>query len=274
MADKIVFLSHIHEERELAGYIKAAIEEEFAGFVDVFVSSDGISIPAGSNFLRRIENGLVNCIGAIYLISPKSINRNWINFELGAVWIRNVISLRNNEKEIPALPMCHSGIEPSSLPSPINNLNAVLANEPAGVMFALQSLQAAVGGRGTLKADIPALVAQVSGFEKKYTIDANVLRALEILGMGTKHNEIRNIVRTFLSNPSRPEFADFGNIVVEGHLAPVLYDFSAGSLKGILLIESRGNGSGQQNGRPIVGPFLGVKFLFSTLASVLMPQSI
>jgi hypothetical protein len=216
---------------------------------------------------------LVNCIGAIYLISPKSINRNWINFELGAVWIRNAINLRNNEKEIPTLPMCHSGIEPSSLPSPINNLNAVRANEPAGLTFALKSLQAAVGGKGTLKSNIPALVEQVSGFEKKYTIDANVLHALEILGMGTKHNEIRNLIRADLSNPSKPDFADFGNIVVEGHLAPVLYDFAAGPLKGILIIESKGNGSGQQGGRPVVGPFVGVKFLFATLTSVLMPES-
>ncbi|PTP70076.1 hypothetical protein CWO23_12785, partial [Vibrio splendidus] len=89
-----LFLSHIHEERDLAVLIKTAIEEEFSGFVEVFVSSDGTSIPAGSNFLKRIEDGLVNCIGALYLISPVSVKRNWINFELGAVWIRNAISIR------------------------------------------------------------------------------------------------------------------------------------------------------------------------------------
>lgn len=47
---KMLFLSHITEEKELAAIIKSAIEEEFGGFVEVFVSSDGISIPAGSNF--------------------------------------------------------------------------------------------------------------------------------------------------------------------------------------------------------------------------------
>ncbi|MFP9135476.1 hypothetical protein ACLKZ8_21145 [Shewanella algae] len=78
--NKQIFLSHIHEERDLALLIKEAIENEFSGFIEVFVSSDGMSIPAGSNFLKRIEDGLVNCIGAIYLISPISVKRNWINF--------------------------------------------------------------------------------------------------------------------------------------------------------------------------------------------------
>ena len=85
MADKLIFLSHIHEESSLALLVKQALENEFSGFVDVFVSSDGTSIPAGANFLKRIEDGLVSCIGAIYLISPNSVKRNWINFELGAV---------------------------------------------------------------------------------------------------------------------------------------------------------------------------------------------
>ena len=49
---KTIFLSHIHEEHELAGFIQEALEEEFSGFVNTFVSSDGASIPAGANFLR------------------------------------------------------------------------------------------------------------------------------------------------------------------------------------------------------------------------------
>lgn len=60
-----LFVSHIHEEKKLAVLIKKAIEEEFSGFVEVFVSSDGNSIPAGSHFLNRIEDSLVNCIGAL-----------------------------------------------------------------------------------------------------------------------------------------------------------------------------------------------------------------
>ena len=78
---ELIFLSHIHEEAELAKLVQDAIENEFSGFVSVFVSSDGKTIPAGSNLLKRIEDGLFKCIGAIYLISPVSVKRNWINLK-------------------------------------------------------------------------------------------------------------------------------------------------------------------------------------------------
>ncbi|MCP4746785.1 MAG: hypothetical protein GY874_11690 [Desulfobacteraceae bacterium] len=87
MSDKLLFFSHIHDEKDLAILIKDALENEFSGFVDVFVSSDGKSIPAGVKFLEKIEDGLIKCVGALYLISPISVKRNWINFELGAVWV-------------------------------------------------------------------------------------------------------------------------------------------------------------------------------------------
>lgn len=174
MSNHQVFLSHIHEEKELAILIKDAIEAEFSGFVEVFVSSDGTSIPAGSNFLKRIEDGLVNCIGALYLISPVSVKRNWINFELGAVWIRNSISIRSEGAEIPTLPLCHSNMSPSDLPQPIGNLNAIITNQASQLEFAFRSLQTAVGGKGTLRTDFDTLAQKVVAFERKYTLGTTV----------------------------------------------------------------------------------------------------
>ena len=161
MPDKLIFLSHIHEEREMALALKKAIESEFAGFVEVFVSSDGTSIPAGANFLKRIENGLIECIGAVYLISPTSVKRNWINFELGAVWARNAASVKTSGPEIPTLPFCHSGCTPGNLPMPLNNLNAIQANQSAQLEFAFRSLQSAVGGKGALRTDFDQLASAV-----------------------------------------------------------------------------------------------------------------
>lgn len=180
MADKVIFLSHIHQESALAVTFKTAIEEEFSGFVDVFVSSDGTSIPRGTNFLNKIEQGLVNCAGAIYLISPASVNRNWINFELGAVWIRNVISVGAEKEPIPAIPFCHSGLRPGELPVPLNNLNGIIATEASQLENAFQSLQAAVGARGKLKTDFDVLAASVIEFERKYTLGDNVAKMLAL----------------------------------------------------------------------------------------------
>jgi len=182
MSQKLLFISHIHEEKAMAILIKNAIEEEFGGFVDVFVSSDGTSIPAGANFLKRIEDGLICCIGAIYLISPNSVKRNWINFELGAVWVRNAINIREGKAEIPTLPFCHSGITPSGLPAPLNNLNGISAAEASQLEFAFRSIQSAVGGRGKLRTDFDNLAAQILTLEQQYTLGDNLSKLLEILG--------------------------------------------------------------------------------------------
>jgi len=183
MTNKVIFLSHIHEERDLAILIKTAIENEFSGFVDVFVSSDGISIPAGSNFLNRIEDGLVNCIGALYLISPKSVNRNWINFELGAIWIRNAVSLRQEGPEIPALPICHSGITPSELPKPIDNLNAIVGNQSSALEFAFRSIQHAVGAKGSFRTNFDDLARDIIEFEREYTLISRIKNILNLLDL-------------------------------------------------------------------------------------------
>ncbi|MFG0820307.1 toll/interleukin-1 receptor domain-containing protein [Pseudomonas sp. GLN_3] len=182
MSQKLLFISHIHEEKAIAILIKNAIEEEFGGFVDVFVSSDGTSIPAGANFLKRIEDGLICCIGAIYLISPNSVKRNWINFELGAVWVRNAINIREGRPEIPTLPFCHSGITPSGLPAPLNNLNGISSTEASQLEFAFRSIQSAVGGRGKLRTDFDNLAAQILTLELQYTLGENLKKMVKILG--------------------------------------------------------------------------------------------
>lgn len=183
MFEKMIFLSHITEEKELAKIIKDAIEDEFSGFVRVFVSSDGETIKAGQNFLKVIEDGLVECIAAIYLISPVSVQRSWISFELGAVWVRNALSQRNDGPEIPALPFCHSGMVFKELPQPICNLNAIEANLASKLEFAFRSLQASVGGKGRLRTDFDVLAAQIVEFERKYTLFDKVEEVLALIGL-------------------------------------------------------------------------------------------
>lgn len=181
MTEKTIFLSHIHEEKELALLIKCALEDEFSGFVRVFVSSDDKSNPSGTNFLNRIEDSLVSCLSALYLISPVSVGRSWINFELGAVWIRNFISLQNDGPPIPAIPVCHSGMSCGGLPKPISDLNAIAANDPAGLESAFKSIQTAVGGSGNLKTDFHAISLKVFRFEKNYTLNSWVKKIFDVL---------------------------------------------------------------------------------------------
>lgn len=231
MSEKLIFLSHITEEKELAKVIKDAIEDEFAGFVSVFVSSDGETIKAGQNFLKVIEDGLVNCIAAIYLISPKSIKRSWISFELGAVWIRNALNQHAGLGDVPALPFCHSGMIFKNLPQPICNLNAIEANLASKLEFAFKSLQSAVGAKGRLRTDFNELAAKVIDFEKRYVLFDNLERIFDVLKL-TKEN-LKEIELNILNNPLS-EFAmqfELISTMIEKEVGDIIQEIPSGLIR-------------------------------------------
>ena len=155
---KIVFISHITEEKELALELKELIENSFLGLLDVFVSSDENSIQMGQKWLNNITDSLKNCAIEIIVCSPKSIQRPWINFEAGAGWIR----------DIPVIPICHSGIEPSKLPMPLNLLQAAKANEVSSLQLIFPVLANAIGAKCP-KIDFSDFITKVKNFEEQYT---------------------------------------------------------------------------------------------------------
>src|SRR3990172_4695206 len=108
MPEMRVFISHIHEEAPLAMVLKEWLESSYAGQLDVFVSSDREDVPAGSKWLEEIDRALEQSSICVVLCSPASVIRPWINFETGSAW----------HKQIPVLPVCHSGQEKASLPAP------------------------------------------------------------------------------------------------------------------------------------------------------------
>ena len=126
--------------------------------LDVFVSSDEDSIHMGQKWLDRISNGLKTCAIEIVLCSPISISRPWINFEAGAGWVR----------DIPVIPLCHSGIEPATLPIPLNLLQAAKANEVSSLKLIFPVLAQAIGAK-TPNIDFDDFVAKVAKFEIRYT---------------------------------------------------------------------------------------------------------
>jgi len=44
------------------------------------------------------------------------VEKPWVNFEAGAGWVR----------DIPVIPLCHSGIQPSNLPMPLIMISQIL----------------------------------------------------------------------------------------------------------------------------------------------------
>lgn len=89
----------------------------------------------------------------------------------------------NGLNEIPALPFCHSGMTVSNLPPPIGSLNAITASETSGLRFAFNSIQAAVGGRGSLRTNFDNLSSDIRRFENKYTVLDKLRQFSRIIGI-------------------------------------------------------------------------------------------
>src|SRR5450432_3071688 len=99
------FISHASGESELATLFKNRIEADFLGLVEVFVSSDGTGLVAGTKWLEDVTARLREAEFYIVLCSQNSVDRPWINIELGAAVARNK----------PVVPICHTDLKKGQL---------------------------------------------------------------------------------------------------------------------------------------------------------------
>jgi hypothetical protein len=158
MTKPLLFISHIAPEKDVAIALKMLVEREFLNMIDVFVSSDDSSIGLGQKWLDAITAALRRCAVEIIVASPISVKRPWINFEAGSGWIR----------DIPVVPLCHSGMSPSALPVPLNLLQAAAATEVSQLKLVFPVLAKALGSASP-NPDFTSFIQEVKDFEKRYT---------------------------------------------------------------------------------------------------------
>lgn len=114
-----LFISHAASDGEFANVLKTEIEKVFADGVNVFCTSTSGAINASADWLQTIESRLSAAQAVIVIVTPLSIERPWLWFEVGASWLR----ARSNELAI--YPLCAPEIDFSDLPSPLNRLQAL-----------------------------------------------------------------------------------------------------------------------------------------------------
>lgn len=158
-----VFISHISEEGELAGVLKKHLAADFGGRVRVFVSSDLEDITAGRDWLKSVRDALDVAGVELILCSRLSVSQPWVNFELGAAWL----------KGIPIVPICHSGFHASDLPMPYSILQAVEVDQEREVRKLYSGIAAAVG-TDTPEADFARIAADVRVFESTYAVETRM----------------------------------------------------------------------------------------------------
>jgi len=158
-----IFISHISEEQSLANILKKYLKDDFGDSLNVFVSSDLESITAGDEWLKSIEKALETASFELILSSRVSITRPWVNFEVGAAWL----------KHIPIVPVCHSGLQVSDLPVPYVAWNGIEANRERDLERLYRSIAK------TLNIDAPTrdfseLANAVRAFETEYAANTRM----------------------------------------------------------------------------------------------------
>ena len=158
MKKPLVFISHITQEAEMATEVKTLIEQNFVGMIEVLVSSDCNIIKMGQKWLDSISEALGHCAIEIVICIPLSVQRPWINFEAGAGWVRG----------IPVIPLCHSGMEPSKLPVPLNLLQAAKLTDLNALKLVFPVFANALGASSP-KIDFTDFIKKINDFEERYT---------------------------------------------------------------------------------------------------------
>jgi|TARA_B110001469_G_C9538241_1_gene267374 hypothetical protein len=129
-----LFISHATSDGDFANAVKQEIEKVFANGVDVFCTSSPGSIAVGTDWLSEIESKLGNAQAVITIITPISVERPWLWFEVGATWGKG----RTEECKI--YPLCAPEIEVGNLPSPLDRLQALSMGKAQDLKMLFEAL--------------------------------------------------------------------------------------------------------------------------------------
>ncbi len=80
--------------------------------MDVFLSTDGQSIPLGRNWVHKIEEALEHAGFMVVFVTPNSLRSNWIFFESGFVY----------GKKTRVVPVGFLGVDLAALSPPLSLL--------------------------------------------------------------------------------------------------------------------------------------------------------
>jgi hypothetical protein len=154
-----LFVSHISEEAEVARLLKQEMEEDFLGQVKLFTSSDIGSISAGEEWLTSVQQALSKAAAMLVLCSKSSISRPWVQFELGAAWMKR--------KRI--IPICHSGMRVDELPMPLTGLQGVQLGVEAGVQRLYEGVADVLGWpKVPQPRNLARFLSSVAEFENRF----------------------------------------------------------------------------------------------------------
>ena len=134
-----LFISHASSDGDFANAVKQELEKVFANGLEVFCTSSPGAIAAGADWLNEIESRLASTQAVIPIITPISIERPWLWFEVGATW--------NNGRagNCRIYPLCAPEIALANLPSPLDRLQALSMGRAQDLKMLFEAIIAQFG---------------------------------------------------------------------------------------------------------------------------------
>jgi TIR domain len=163
-----IFISHTAAEADVAEWLKTAVNRDFLGALSIYVSSDRETIAAGQRWLDGLGEALKTADLQVLVLSRQSVKRPWVNFEAGAGWIQG----------IPIVPVCHSGLDKSELPVPLNMLQSIVLTAPEGLAKLYDAI-AGILGLNTPAVDFGNLAAQARDLEARHEQATSPIKIIE-----------------------------------------------------------------------------------------------
>jgi hypothetical protein len=228
-----VFLSYRSVEARFADVLKVHLIRDFIGLVEVFLASDTTSVAAGTHWLEEVIEGLQRSQLHIVLCSRRSVERPWINYEVGAAGVRG----------IPVVPLCHSGLVPGQLPVPLSQSEGGVLTE-AAALRKLYVRVAALIGSAVPQVDFDGYAAEFAEIETQARAlarmdDADPYMAAPASSLETVRIENPNMVCV-----TSPQFRELGyenqlQMVIDAFPKQLRHQFilSSAELQKVLLEE-------------------------------------
>jgi hypothetical protein len=207
-----LFISHATSDGEFANTVKQEIEKVFANGVDVFCTSSPGTIQVGADWLQDIENKLAATQAVIVIITPVSIERPWLWFELGATWSKG----RAGTCKI--YPLCAPEVEMGALPSPLDRLQALSMGKTADLKLLFDALitQFGFGKISSFKAtNITKRIPKYKNVKIK-DVDLNEKPLYSGRYSSYSDEELMELIDTALFFPANQNYNEYGGVLFQG----------------------------------------------------------
>lgn len=199
-----LFISHATSDGEFANAVKQELEKVFANGVSVFCTSSPGAISVGVDWLSDIEQKLGVAQAVIAIVTPVSIERPWLWFEIGATWSKG----RSGDCKI--YPLCAPEIELPSLPSPLDRLQALSMGKAADLKLLFDALISQFGFGKISSFRATNITSRIPKYKDVKVVEADLNEKIFYSGRYTGYgdDELREVIDTLLFQPDEKKFTD------------------------------------------------------------------